>query len=263
MKKIIIDEQVKNKIIKLYKNGVSTPELSKNFGFTIGVILRCLKENDIKIRSNSEAQRKYKHDSIFFNTPNDINCYFAGFICADGYINIKKRNLVIQIKKSDEEVLINFKKFLKAEEPILDIKYDGRHHVRISIVDEKIVEDLKKIFNISQAKTFDYVPLLNIQNEGHIKSFIRGFTDGDGCVGHRKNKNNCYISWIGTKEMMEWLYCQIKERIDIVGSPNIYKTEHKNLYRLRFGGVLDSFKIIKWLYDEVPYDLKLNRKHIT
>ena len=47
MKKIIIDEQVKNKIIKLYKNGVATPELSKNFGFTIGVILRCLKEIDI------------------------------------------------------------------------------------------------------------------------------------------------------------------------------------------------------------------------
>lgn len=260
MKKILVDKEKAEEIKRLYESNVKVSEICSIFGLNSSVIYRVLKEYNAKIKTNSQAQRKYYHNSNFFKNPNVVNSYFAGFICADGYINLKKRNLVIQIKDTDIEVLNNFKKYMEAEEPILNVKYDNRSHVKLSIVDDIILSDLKDNFNIGQAKTHSYIPVLKIDSEECIKAFIRGITDGDGCVGSGVGETNYYIAWIGTKELMHWIYDNVKKFLD-VGSPNIYKTKHDNIYRLRFTGRKQSTKIIEWLYGETPSDLMLIRKY--
>ena len=63
-KKKILDEV---KIIELYNNGTSKEEIAKMFDVSNVVIVRILKENDIKLRTKSEAFNKYHLDELDLN----------------------------------------------------------------------------------------------------------------------------------------------------------------------------------------------------
>ena len=72
--------------------------------------------------------------------------------------------------------------------------------VSLNIHSNKVVSHLQKNFNIirNKAKVLDPP---NIKNEDNIRSFIRGYVDGDGCYNDKYN----LISVRGTEQMLSWI----------------------------------------------------------
>ena len=94
-------------------------------------------------------KRQYNVDDNFFNKPNIINCYWAGFIAADGCITGRNKNkLYIGLSSKDKQHLEVFKKTICFDGPILEniIKRGDKefHTSTISITSQKIADDLYK-----------------------------------------------------------------------------------------------------------------------
>jgi hypothetical protein len=158
--------------------------------------------NDIR----SRAQTKYTHNKDFFTIPNMVNCYWAGFIAADGCI-IDQRNLTILLKRADVAHLLRF---------CNDIEYDGtiyygsstllehqyyRCSIQISNA-EKIIYYLKENFAIHQQKSMTYThPILP---DDLALAFIKGYIDGDG---HIDTVKRIRLHICGTLATLSWIKC--------------------------------------------------------
>lgn len=176
--------------------------------------------------SHHKGKRKYKVNDNFFETPNLINSYYAGFIAADGCIRVTKtgaKYLMFGLSIKDKCLLENIKKDLNFEGPITEYPKLTKKFVRLIINSPKICEDLEKNFNITPRKTFTLIPP-NINKTSLIDAFICGYIDGDGtiCFSHDyKNgkQKKCCISLIGTFDFLTWINNRFKE---------IYTPKNKN-----------------------------------
>jgi hypothetical protein len=153
----------------------------------------------LKLVSNSNLGRKWSVNLNYFKKLNPINCYWAGFIAADGNVSNKRLSIGLSIK--DLSHLEQFKE---------DIQFTGkvskrRESCQIQINNcKKILESLKTHFNIIPRKSLVLEPP-NLKNEKLIKAFIKGYIDGDGSIGVCNDKNSIRITIAGTKEMLEWI----------------------------------------------------------
>ena len=186
----------------------------------------------------------------FFETENIINCYYAGFIAADGNIKKNKNEISIKILKKDEKILYDFKKIIDTPNKIRESFCVKSHMSALSITNKKIKEDLLNIFNITPKKSLTLMPP-NIFNIDNIKSFITGYIDGDGCIGYyfKKNANRMVLSFtiVGTFEIVSWINSIFEENINLNFDKSISKRkEHKhNTYIL---SVTDAKAIAVWKF---------------
>ncbi|NYO85812.1 hypothetical protein G4A66_28110, partial [Escherichia coli] len=68
--------------------------------------------------SNLSHLRTYKRNDSYFSTPNLENCYWAGFIAADGNIRQNNQTFAIALAKKDRQHLEQFKKNIQYTGPI-------------------------------------------------------------------------------------------------------------------------------------------------
>ena len=172
------------KMIEAYRQGDSTIKLGNQFVVSPTAIYGLLKKKEIPMRSLSHSMQKYDINENYFEIiDTEEKAYWLGFICADGYINFKRNNLVIGLAIKDKKQLQKLKDCLKSNHPIKEYIYDYLSMVRLFIGNKKIVETLKKY--ISEHKTFSLTfPTIDKRLERH---FIRGYFDGDGSVINVKN----------------------------------------------------------------------------
>lgn len=156
---------------------------------------------------NKNNLRKYSVNKEYFKVPNVENCYWAGFIAADGCISNKNR-LSIGLKRDDISHLDKFVKDIEYTNPAK--LYKDRCSVHINCSD--IYHDLKNNFNITEKKSKTLMPP-PLEDEEFIASYIKGLIDGDGSI----MENSIVI--YGTKDLLEW----IKTYFDKWTSPTNYK----------------------------------------
>lgn len=170
---------------------------------------------------NSHKQRrKYNVNDNFFETPNMVNCYYAGFIAADGCVRkysgkfVESYTLSFGLSAKDKDFLDNFLNAINYEGKIRKYENNGRKYVGVEIKSNKICEDLRNIFNITERKTHTLCPP-NLSDKDLIDAFICGYIDGDGAVYFSKNKDKqkkVGISIVGTDKMLSWIinrFCEI------------------------------------------------------
>lgn len=174
-----------------------------------------------------KQRRKYNVNDCFFETPNIVNCYYAGFIAADGCIRkykgkfVETYSLSFGLSIKDKDFLIKFLNTINYEGNIRYYENKGRKYVGVEIKSNKICEDLRNNFNITERKTHTLCPP-NLFDKNLIDAFICGYIDGDGSVYFSKNKNKqrrVGISIIGTDKMLSWIinrFCEIygKEQLE-------------------------------------------------
>lgn len=157
------------------------------------------------------GMKKYLYQDDFFEMPNIVNSYYAGFIAADGCISRDKRSqhlaLSIKIQGRDKSILYNLKNDIKFDGPIKHVKRSKSHHkdyVRIRLtLNNKIFNDLKNNFNITPNKSLTLKPPTQLNKECSI-AFIIGLIDGDGSIHyHPTSKIRLKIS--GTYEVLFWI----------------------------------------------------------
>ena len=154
---------------------------------------------------NSRKHREYYINDNFFEIPNLINSYWAGFIAADGNISKDYRQLSFGLASKDKIILENLLKDTNSNYIIRDYKSHGHDCVSITIMSPKICNDLLLNFNITDNKSLTLIHP-NLENE-LIDAFIIGYLDGDGSIGlyESKKQKSLQISLLGTYSICEWI----------------------------------------------------------
>jgi DNA-binding CsgD family transcriptional regulator len=232
-----------------YLNGAQLNELGTKYNVSIWTLLDNFKKLGIR-----KTTKRYYNTKIF-STFTKENCYWAGFIAADG--SVDNYALEIELSKKDENHLFLFKDFLESNAEIKYRTRENREYCSIQIYSKKIVDDLKENFNIISNKSLILQPPNKIPEE-LIKSFIRGYFDGDGHVGWNIY-NHCikFHTCSGSLKITEWILNNIKN-YNNVGKRNI-RTRWDGLTSIEFSGLL-AIGIFNWLYEDSIEKLRLKRK---
>jgi hypothetical protein len=137
-------------------------------------------------REGTYQKRTYAVNESFFESPNPLSCFVAGWICTDG--NVVKNRFRIELSRVDIEVLNNFKILLRSSHPInLEVKQPNgfvssyRETAILNINSKKMVSDLALNFGIVPRKTpiQKFPTHLSIEN---LLCLLIGVIEGDGSL---------------------------------------------------------------------------------
>lgn len=170
-------EDVKEKVIELYKKGKLKKEIMEELNISEHSIAKFFKNNLI-YRFNEDC---------FENIDTEEKAYWLGFLWADG--NISKHAIFLELQGSDVDHLIKFRNFLGNNYQEFD-KTKG-NCIRLRANSKKIIEDLIKLgFGLKDDRVV--IPELSPELLNH---FIRGYFDGDGHIRVKDNRfEGCDIS---------------------------------------------------------------------
>jgi hypothetical protein len=201
------------KILKRWYGIMYTKELATLLGRSKYSVHK--KAEKLGLRSSIKSRNTYFHDKIFFKKLNVTSCYWAGFLAADGSINVTRNSIELTLQRQDKNHLAQFKKDIKFTGIIRDyskknVTWKGliiksKNGIsRININSAKnLIKDLKNNFNITSKKSHTLKPP-KLKFKNHIKAFIKGYIDGDGCINADSwGKLSFYI--IGTTEICMWV----------------------------------------------------------
>lgn len=235
------NSEIEKDIVKLYKNGASNFVLSGKFNVNRATIQRILIRNNILLRKKTPL---LKYNVNFFKNFNENNCYWAGFIAADGCIRSERNALEIKLKSTDSNHL---EKFLKEIESEYKVKY-YKDYSAISINGEWFVNDLKSNFRIIPRKSLRLKFPRHIPSE-FVSHFIRGYFDGDGSISGHPGKT-IQINFVGTYNILNTFRKYFKYILNIkLNSGNDVPPLQNigNVYSLAYSGK-NAKKILDLLY---------------
>lgn len=261
----MIEKEILNKIIELYKNKKSFTEIGKQVGIDrhkISYILQ--KEGLYKKKNKANKNITYKKDETVFEL---IDCeekaYWLGFMYADGYVNEVYSSIRIALKEEDYNHLVKLQQFFKTDAPI---KYDKVRKCHIlDIFSSKIVKDLVKL-GCYQTKSLTLeFPSNNQVPLEYIHHFMRGYFDGDGCITHikpnskiRSYKYQPSFYLLGTPKFIDEYEKHLLKVIDR-NKPNKRiqrKAWSESTNAIQYGGTKLVPKIFNFLYKDATIYLE-------
>lgn len=213
-----------------YLEGKTLLELSNQYNVSKWTLLDNFKKLNIKKRNVIDFDKKC------FSCFSSENCYWAGFIAADGWVS--KYKLGIELSSKDEKHLNKFKEFLQSSAEIKRRFKNNKQYSAIYVNSISVIDDLRNNFNITQNKSLSFSPSKLIPKEFE-KDFIRGYFDGDGTVGLKNNFTRLTFC-SGSEQNIEW----IRNRINT--NNKIYK-RNSNLFILEICGN-PANNALNWMY---------------
>lgn len=236
------------------------------------LISSLMKENNIKIRNDSEQARKYSCNENYFEIiDTEQKAYWLGFMYADGWVSFKKgynnKSMGLTLSSCDIEHLYKFKDALEYNGNIHTYVpdkekfiYNTKNYSRLLIKNDKIVDDLidKGCFplktNILIFPTEKQVPKI------FLNHFIRGYNDGDGSIIVFINKKNQLcgkVAVTGTLELIKGI--QKYFNIEHLKLSKRFKESTSNNCTLDIGGIPQVLRICSLLYENST--VYLDRKY--
>ena len=225
---------------------------------------------DIKINRLGLVKSNYNYDYSFFNViDTEEKAYWLGFISADGCVSINEETqsceLCIRLQASDFEHLKKFNKALKGNVQVTFnkrfCKFTGKTYPMCNIryYCKEMVYDLLK-YNVIPAKSLVIEYPNNIPKELE-RHYIRGYFDGNGCLGFSNTKHNYFRCdfTCGSKDYTLGLKNILAEK-DI--DSTITKCKNSHCYRLNIkGGKKGCLKFLDYMYKDstIYLDRKFNR----
>ena len=221
------------------------------------------------------VHHKWTYDRNFFHTPNYINCFYAGWLAADG--NISKRGeanedhydlrwachvedlAMVELLKKEVVYNGNIPIFQRDKSSDKHPKNQGLHcMIRLNSM-KQMADDLRINFGLVPNKTYHLPPPILDKLELKL-AYIVGYINGDGCI--HSNERNLSIGFTSSSiNILNWL----KNLIDSFDLPmnrvgrsaNINKMGHANCYGLVYNGIRAIY--LYWLLKRVPVPI-LERK---
>lgn len=277
MKKIFISE---DKLYNAYiTNNESIQEICKTFNCSRQTIYNYLTEFKIKKRPSCKSfgkhgQLKYSKNESYFSKPNLENCYWAGFIAADGCIRNRgeSRQLVFCINQKDSEILYQFAKntnytgIIKNRtynrKPNTGFKQDKYYSSTLQISNAcNWCKKLSIYWNITSSKSLTLQPP-NLTELEHKLAYIIGYIDGDGHIGiylqkHHKQKH-LELKIVGTKDILIW----ISDVLYTIENKQEYQksklVKNNNIYVLKYSR-RRAYNLLKQL-EKIQTPYRLSRK---
>ncbi len=230
---------------------LSKKEIAKIYKVSLFTIDKRFREYKLPSRRNTLW---FNHD--FFKDLNLLNCYWAGFIAADGCIYKSKKSnsicLAIQLSTKDLNHLERFKDDINWN-GIIGISPPKEKYFRsklmkcgelcqMRIYSKNICNHLYDNFNITERKSLTLKPPKKLSKDQTL-SYIVGLIDGDGSI--TQTNSHPIIQIVGTKEILEWVTSNLRSILNIKCAMGIASCG--NYYKL---AIYDCKEIIK-IYDYI------------
>lgn len=264
-----ITDEEKNKIINMYKNGLSVTKIGEELKIHKNLILKILEENNIKRVHN--GKRIYKLNEYYFDktdTPN--KAYILGFFYADGCNLPNKGTISMSLEEHDKEILEKIRLEIGSERELEFIEQSKRKNKNNNYK----YKDMWKLllFSSHMCSTLNdlgMIPNKSLKlefpkwlNEELYSHFIRGYFDGDGSLCCRYTKNNQFrvvFTITSTNNFCGECLNILRERVGIGGE--IYDASSKNGITkvLSISGSKQVKKLLEWLYQDA--ELYMRRKY--
>lgn len=243
----------KQQIKEFYSQGFTITQIAKLANCNPSNIYTHLKRMGIGCRDFSEY-RKYSIDKDFFKIINtEEKAYILGFLYADGYNQVTKKQIRITLQRGDEDILKKINKALKHNKPLYILK--NNTVIDLSINSKDMSLDLEKLGCV-QNKTFKITFPYEHLSKDLIRHFIRGYFDGDGCISINK-KNDVQLNITGNSIFIS----QIQDIL--VNELNITKTKlqyYRNVCGMYYHGKNICLKVLDYLYKDSKISLKRKNK---
>lgn len=173
---------------------------------------------------NTQGGRKYTCNKTFWDIPNEINSYWAGFAAADGHVHSEGKTentycFILLLQRRDKEHVNLLAKTVSYNGPVKDgsaylKKYDKHYpNTMLRIHQKEWRAGLEKNFSIFPRKTWN-LPVPNLS--GHLLDcYLAGFMDGDGSYVICKNMDKIILSATGaTTDILQELN-KMSNRFDL------------------------------------------------
>jgi hypothetical protein len=249
-------------ICKLYYDGYGTVEIAELFDLHRATVQRFLIKNKIPLRNGSPYKKKY--NVHYFDEYTYENCYWAGFILADGNVSSSRDAIEIGLQKSDKNHLIKFANAINLiGEPYYNKSNDAYH---LTVAGAWFPNALKKKFGILPQKSLKCKFPKQLPSK-YWPSFIRGIFDGDGSakISITKYSNVPVLSIIGTISLIDFLRklffswgVRLKSKNKF--APIMFDSNAKSIGTISYSGS-NAMKIYNILYANSSDDFRLERKY--
>jgi len=145
---------------------------------------------------------KIENSNYFQNIDDENKAYWLGFIAADGSLNKNGISMQIGLSIKDKNHLIKMGKIFDKEVVDYVSKRHNKSHkaCRLCVSSKTNWNNLNRL-GVNVNKTFEKENNLfkNIPQK-HVRHFIRGYFDGDGCIYVSKDRKNiCTFSMVGSR----------------------------------------------------------------
>jgi len=252
------------KIIEDYLNGKNTKQIAIELNTYNTSVRRVLLRNNIRLRSQSEAQVKTVNN--FLDLSNENVQYWLGFLAADGTVGKKDFLVSLELQRKDLNHLLKYCNFIGIS--YKTIKYPKYNTVgyRANFRNKEVNLYLKALgITDNKSKTIK----INFNFNRH---FIRGVFDGDGYARLLSEKRGAYeiatmsldfknqLSTFFNNNSIKHTVTLRKDGIFLIG---IYtQNEVKKFYNIIYDNAtvfLERKKaVICPLYEEIQLDAKLS-----
>jgi hypothetical protein len=245
-------------IIELYSAGKTMKEIAAIYGISHWTVLDRLDRAGVK----KNIKHPVQNDKVFGMFTKE-SCYWAGFIAADGFVG-RPGTIGVELAEVDREHLEKLCRFVGRDETTHDRrrKRGDRWFDYCSIVinSKTVAGDLLGNFNIVRAKSRVIMPPDKIPQELQ-RHFLRGYIDGDGCVGWSKsNKLPRLAICSGSKDMLGWIHERLLLAAGDKYSSVMRKVKAANTYVVEYNGRF-SIGLLDWLYEGSTPETRLDRKY--
>ena len=266
-----IPESVVSQAVTGYRNGENLRELANQHGVTAAGLYVHLRNAGVRIKTASEAARKYRLNEKAFDVETPECHYWTGFLLADGCVSQRKGGIYcvcLSLQARDKGHVETFRQFLVTDHPI-DVRMQNRGFgrdrsvmARISISSTSLAESLIRRGVVPRKSTREKMP----QSLCGSTDAWRGFVDGDGWVCRipyfTKRRGNVMLPEIGicgSKTICE----QFAEFTSTLVLHRARVTPNGPIWRFRLSG-RTAIPVIKALYENasVALDRKLTTARI-
>lgn len=262
-----IKETIIPSIIEDYtKNNMSLRTMEKKYKIQRRKLSQKLEELGVK-KTKGNHYRYYFHNYDYFEVINTHDkAYFLGLMMADGFISDNSKiygqdSFGILLNIDDLHILESFKKHIEATNEIkIYVQHGGfsskkSEYCKLLMKSQKTVDDLIDKGVIKQKTLTKEFPDKSKVPEEFIYSYLRGYMDGNGCIGLRKTKTQ------GIKGELSFTTSEkfalgLKE----FGECNVFKDKRANAWRVDFYNK-SSKEILDRMYENSTEETRLKRKY--
>lgn len=259
--KEIFTEQQIERIISLYKDGVSAKQLGIKFSMSKGKIQQWAEAKGILRDKNQSHRFTNFNQHIFDIIDTEEKAYWLGFFYADAY-NCDLTNTVnLALQSRDIGHLQKLAIYLNLPTEKITTSKGGDNeqyeHCSLKMYSKHLSETLT-LLGCPRAKSFiiKYPLWLNSELNRH---FIRGMFDGDRCITLRKKQKEWKWSLVSTMECCQSIQNIIKDTINVNINFESISNTNNNTFCMETSGNEKILKIMDWLYKDS--NVYLDRKH--
>lgn len=268
MKKLTNDQR--QEIIAKYLTGNFTlASLGREYNVDYQYIQRILNKNNIKICNDfSYLARKYNLNQNYFDViDNENKAYFLGLLYADGCNYEKGTNISISLIDKDKDLLEKFAQELQSNRPLvfqeLSKKNKNWNNVyTLSVNGKYLSKRLAELGCVARKSLILDFPTLEQVPANLIHHFMRGYSDGDGCITYGIKQYSYSVKWsiISTDKFCYKVHDLLKSIFNFDGF--IYNnSDTQNITKcLDYSGFSKCLPILNWLYKDA--NIYMKRKYV-